>query len=131
MPAITKGWPAEPKPSLAREGGHLKKAGKGWPPERRHAQAARMKAQKPWLRATGPRTATGNARSRLNGYKHGLRSAAMRRLKSLMREQRRFLREFVVGKPAPAPHMDLPAPPRYFMAATRETCHGTGGAQQG
>jgi hypothetical protein len=104
---------------------------KGWPPERRRAQAARLKAQKPWLHSTGPRTTEGKARSRLNGYRHGLRSAAMRRLKSLMREQRRFVRDFVVGKPAPAPHMDSSHPPRYFIAATRETCHGTGGAQKG
>jgi hypothetical protein len=85
---------------------------KGWPPARRRAQAARMRAQKPWLRSTGPRTANGKARSRLNGYKHGLRSQAMRRLKSLLREQRRFMREFVVG---------LPPFPRLNTEVTKDT----------
>lgn len=65
---------------------------KGWPPSRRKAQAENIRRARPWLRSTGPRTAAGKACARMNGLKHGMRSAAMTRLRCLMRRQRLFLR---------------------------------------
>ncbi len=43
---------------------------KGWPPERRKAQSARMRAAQIWLRSTGPRSAEGKARSCLNACQY-------------------------------------------------------------
>src|SRR5687768_3632019 len=88
--AKTKDWLAEP----ARPAGASAKAearrGKGWPPSRRRAQAARIRKQRPWRRSTGPRTPEGKARTRLNAQKP--HTALLRRWKSLLREHRRFLR---------------------------------------
>ncbi|HPD83820.1 MAG: hypothetical protein R3D88_09040 [Alphaproteobacteria bacterium] len=68
-----------------------------WTPERRAAQAERMKQQKPWLKATGPKTATGKQRSRLNSLKHGLRSKEMRELSKLLTAQSRFVKSVTKG----------------------------------
>ena len=64
------------------------KPSKGWTPERRAAQAERARAQKPWLRSTGPRTRSGKKSCRMNGLKHGHRSDAMRRLSKLLNAQK-------------------------------------------
>ena len=69
----------------------LKESSKGWTPERRAAQAARMHARKPWLKSTGPRTHAGKRTARLNATKHGHRSAKMRELSRLLRAQQRFI----------------------------------------
>lgn len=53
-----------------------KKSGRGWSKERRAAQAARCRAQKPWVKSTGPKTAKGKIISARNATKHGLRAAA-------------------------------------------------------
>ena len=67
-----------------------------WTPERRAAQAARLRANKIWEKSTGPRTAAGRARSRRNAVRHGRRSAASvafrRELVAALRAQREFLR---------------------------------------
>jgi len=47
---------------------------KGWTEERRAHQAALTRAQKPWSRATGPKTAAGKAVCAGNATKHGFRS---------------------------------------------------------
>src|SRR5689334_12918301 len=54
---------------------HLR-APKGWSPERRARQAARIRATKPWLRSTGPKTEEGKARCAANALRHGGRSQA-------------------------------------------------------
>ena len=41
----------------------------GWTDERRERQAALIREWKPWQRSTGPRTATGKARSSRNAFK--------------------------------------------------------------
>ena len=44
---------------------------KGWTLERRARQTELIASWKPWLHATGPRTADGKARASLNAYKGG------------------------------------------------------------
>jgi hypothetical protein len=46
-----------------------------WTPERRAAQAARLRERKPWQKSTGPATAEGKARAKLNGLKPKRKSA--------------------------------------------------------
>lgn len=69
---------------------------RGWPPERRAAQAARCRAAKPWRKSTGPKSDAGKKIVSLNAYKHGLRSAAwtleVRRFHAILRLQRAYLR---------------------------------------
>ena len=64
-------------------------AGKGWTAERRAAQAARMRARKPWERSTGPRTDAGKKRSSRNACGGGCRQwveAELAAVEALMRE---------------------------------------------
>lgn len=72
----------------------------GWTPERRARQAEAIRRWKPWERSTGPRTAEGKQRTRMNGYKGGqqrkLRQLS-RELNNLLREQREFLAEVPPG----------------------------------
>jgi len=66
-----------------------KRRPKGWTPERRAQQAARIRQWQPWKRSTGPRTDAGKAQSAMNGLKHGGRSRAhimqMRRVRHALR----------------------------------------------
>jgi hypothetical protein len=63
-----------------------------WTPERRAAQASRIRQQKPWERATGPRTQAGKETSKANALKHGWHTAAAAELRQLLREQRHYTR---------------------------------------
>jgi len=60
----------------------------GWTTEKRARVAERTKAQKPWLKSTGPRTIKGKVRVSQNAYRHGRASvrykAAYRRLSMLI-----------------------------------------------
>ncbi len=64
----------------------------GWPPKRRAAQAERMKAQQPWLKTKGPKTAAGKVKSSQNAFKSGLHSRDIRALRRALRAQARFLK---------------------------------------
>ena len=66
-----------------------------WTEERRRAQAERARAQKPWLKSTGPRSVEGKKIASRNSYKHGLRSAPVHNLRKYMRDQRRFVAAFL------------------------------------
>ena len=66
---------------------------RGWPPERRCQQAARLRALKPWLKSTGPKTRTGKARAAQNALKHGGRAVFMRKLAHMLALHRRLLRK--------------------------------------
>lgn len=73
------------------------KSSKGWTPERRAQQAARIREQKPWLQSTGPKSAAGKATVSRNAFKGGywreLRDMA-RRLNKDLQEQQRLLDHF-------------------------------------
>ncbi len=62
---------------------------KGWTPERRARQAARIREWQPWRRSTGPRSEAGKAQSAMNALKHGGRSRAhimqLRRVRYVLR----------------------------------------------
>ncbi len=66
----------------------------GWTPERRARQAQAIRRWKPWERSTGPATAEGKARSKMNGYKGG-KWRELRELRktmnALLRDQRKRL----------------------------------------
>ncbi len=63
-----------------------------WTPERRARQAARIRIWAPWARSTGPKTATGKAKSARNSYKHGGRARDMRLISRALSAQFRYLR---------------------------------------
>jgi hypothetical protein len=66
-----------------------KRRPKGWTPERRAQQAARIRDWQPERRSTGPRSEAGKARSAMNALKHGGRSRAhilqLRRVRNALR----------------------------------------------
>ncbi len=66
---------------------------KGWTPERRRPQASRIRRQRPWRHATGPRTVEGKARSSQNAVARDPNALLMKELRALLREQARFRRE--------------------------------------
>jgi hypothetical protein len=57
----------------------------GWTADRRAQQSMRMRASRPWLLSTGPRTAAGKERAARNAYKGGLR-ASLRQLRRAINE---------------------------------------------
>ena len=66
-----------------------------WTQERRQHAADRIRARKPWLVSTGPKTQAGKSVSKMNAYKHGRRSGSVlarrRALVHFLREQKAFL----------------------------------------
>lgn len=68
----------------------------GWTPERRARQAEAIRRWKPWEQSTGPRTAEGKARTKMNGYRGGqwreLRELS-KAMNELLHEQRDRLAE--------------------------------------
>jgi hypothetical protein len=72
----------------------------GWPPERRAQQSARARAEKIWLKSTGPRSQVGKAKSALNSLKHGAYSREMVRVNRALRDQRDFMKLLVADSRA-------------------------------
>ena len=68
---------------------------RGWPPERRAAQAKRARQNRPWEHTTGPKTQKGKDAVKLNALKHGLRNANMRQFTSLLFRQRCFVNDLI------------------------------------
>lgn len=71
-------------------------AKKGWSPARRASHAAAMRRWKPWAKSTGPRTASGKAKSAQNAYKHGAYSLEHRLVRQALRAHSRSLRLIVL-----------------------------------
>lgn len=63
----------------------------GWTPARRARQAALIRTWRPWTRSTGPKTAAGKMRTRLNAQTHGFRGERGRAFHAAIRDQRKFL----------------------------------------
>ena len=60
-------------------------ANNGWTKERRARQAAIIRRVKPWKSGTGPKSAAGKAKSKMNAFKHGGDMTSVKRLKRVMR----------------------------------------------
>ena len=63
-----------------------------WTPERRAAQAERIRANKPWLKSTGPRTKTGKKKSSQNARKTGSRAQENRDAARALRLHAEFMK---------------------------------------
>ena len=67
-----------------------------WPPQRRAAQAARIRVNRPWDHTTGPRTDAGKAAVAGNAFRHGLRAAETielhRTLRRVLTHQKAFVK---------------------------------------
>lgn len=86
MPTPTQSSPQQ-SPRVAR---HPKRQRAGWTPERRLRQAEAIRRWQPWARSTGPRTAGGKARCRMNARKHGRHAAATLDFMKTLRQMRRL-----------------------------------------
>lgn len=63
-----------------------------WAEEERKRQAEICRRNKPWEKSTGPRTAEGKRKTRLNAYKHGNYSATVNAVRAALKANREFLR---------------------------------------
>lgn len=63
---------------------------RGWPPERRKAQAERIRQTQPWLHSTGPTGKEGKNRSAQNSVTHGMTSENGKRLRKVLGEHRQM-----------------------------------------
>jgi len=64
---------------------------KGWSRARRAKMAENCRKNKPWQRATGPKTDTGKSISSQNAVTHGMKTKDMIALKSALNAQYRYL----------------------------------------
>jgi hypothetical protein len=65
-----------------------------WTPQERERQSRLIHAWKPWRHA-GVKTPEGKAKSRMNAWKHGGRSAEIRALSRALVAQARVLRKLI------------------------------------
>lgn len=70
-----------------------KAAANGWTPERRARQAEAIRRWRPWAKSTGPKTAEGKARAKMNGYRGG----HWRKLRELSKAMNALLRAQLNG----------------------------------
>lgn len=70
----------------------MKTITRGWPPARRAAQAQNIQKIRPWLKATGPKTARGKAIASQNARKSGSKDPQMRFVAAVLYAQRKFRR---------------------------------------
>lgn len=61
-----------------------------WTLEERQHQAQIIQKWQPW-KSAGVKTQAGKEISKMNAYKHGMRSAEMRKITQLISNQRKFL----------------------------------------
>lgn len=73
---------------------YMTKETKGWTPERRAAQRARILALKPWEKSTGPKSAKGKTISSLNARKHGRYDKENAEIVRLLIRQNKFIKDF-------------------------------------
>jgi hypothetical protein len=71
-----------------------KRKTKGWTPERRRAQAQRIRHLAIWKLSTGPKTDAGKARAKMNALKQDGRAAERRDLALWLRAQRYYVIAF-------------------------------------
>ena len=70
---------------------------KEWTPERRAAQSERIRALKPWLKSTGPKTRSGKKRSSLNALKHGERTLLAQQAAKALKLHQQFMKEIKIA----------------------------------
>lgn len=92
-----------------------------WTPERRAAQAERIRQTKPWTASTGPRTAEGKASSSRNAYKGAtrLRVRASARVGALTLRVMEVLNE-LNGRPVLSAASTAPA--SWALDASHQQC---------
>lgn len=64
----------------------------GWTPERKARQAQLIRAWKPWEQSSGPKTAEGKAKAKMNGYKGGTWKI-LKELNKTLKEQRNLIND--------------------------------------
>jgi hypothetical protein len=67
----------------------------GWTTERQQRQSELIHDWKPWEASTGPKTIKGKHKASQNALKHGMRSAAMRKLQQVLGTMHRQTRNVV------------------------------------
>ncbi len=67
---------------------------RNWTPSQRQEQSAKIRAQKIWLKSTGPKTLEGKKRSSRNAVKNGMRSRETLCFKEFLRLQNKLLQKY-------------------------------------
>lgn len=63
-----------------------------WTDEEKSKQADAIRQWQPWKNSTGPRSASGKERSKMNARKDGENSAPMRKLRKILHNQIQWLK---------------------------------------
>lgn len=80
--------------NASKETPNMTEKSKGWTPERRAAARERILKNKPWEKATGPRSLVGKAIASGNSTKHGHYSQSTKAMKKLLDDQKLFLKNY-------------------------------------
>lgn len=67
----------------------------GWTSQRKERQSKLIQQWKPWNQSTGAKTQKGQSISKMNAYKHGARSADLRRLSKQLADWKRQLNKII------------------------------------